>query len=70
MSSIKEGNREENSEIREKLQKLRKEKKGFTTKEKASSNLSTSLVSGKRTNTLVLCHSTRSFGNKPLVTLD
>ena len=43
---------------------------GFTTKERVSSNLSTSSINGKRTNTLVLRYSTRSFGNKLLVTLD
>ena len=46
------------------------EKKGFTTKEKASSNFSASSVNGKRTATHVLCHSTRSFRNKPLVALN
>ena len=39
----------------------------FTTKKRALSNLPTSSVSGKKTATCVLCHSTRSFGNEPLV---
>ena len=44
-------------------------KRGFTTKEKVSSNLSASLVNYKRTITRY-SHSTSSFGNKPLVTLN
>ena len=44
-------------------------KKGFTTKEKVSSNFSASLVNG-RTAKRVLFHLTSSFGTKPLVTLD
>ena len=40
-----------------------------TTKEKLSSNLPTSSVNEKRTTTHILCHSTSSFENKPLVAL-
>ena len=75
MSSIKK-KKEEEIEKPEKLQKKKNSKvtsygkRGFTTKERASSNLPTSSINGKKTNTLVLCHSTRSFGNKPLVALD
>ena len=43
---------------------------GFTTKERASSNLPSTSVNSKRTVTRVLRHSTRSFGNKPLMALD
>ena len=45
-------------------------KRGFTTKEKVSSNLPATSVNGKRIVTHVLCHSTRLFRNKPLVGLD
>ena len=45
-------------------------KRGFTTKEKVSSNLHASSVNDKRTATRVFRHLTSSFENKPLVALD
>ena len=48
----------------------RKSKNDFVReKEKASSNFPTSSVNEKRTTTHILCHSTSSFENKPLVAL-
>ena len=45
-------------------------KKSFTKKEKTTSNLPTSSINSKKTATCIFRHSTSSFGNKPLVTLD
>ena len=73
MSSIKKGKKNPERKI------LRRKSKGNfiwenglhnTRKKKCFIKSPTSLVSGKRTATCVLRHSTRSFGNKPLVALD